>query len=112
MKRSLFYPLYGFFALASALIYDNILEPLARVGDRFLTLGLNFLDDFLPFAAVAGHSDMALRPSRDVTFLTSGLHRLAQPMKMRAGDDPDDEDDDDEIDNGLKIGASGSRLNC
>lgn len=112
MKR-LLYPFVSLMAATFALIHDFLLEPLARTGDRFLTFGLNFLDDMLPFAAVAGVPDVhALRPTREVTYLTRGLHRLAQPISMRQGDPDEDEDGDDEIDNGLMGGATGTRLNC
>lgn len=113
MKRTFLSAFVSVCLSAFAVLHDYLIEPLARTGDRFLTFGLNFLDDMVPFAAVAGVPGAVLRPSRDVTYLTRGLHRMAQPILMRAGDDPEDGHDPATIDNGLKIGAAASnRLNC
>ncbi|QXN72691.1 hypothetical protein RCZAHN_82 [Rhodobacter phage RcZahn] len=110
MKR-LFFSFVGLLATAFAFL-TPILQPVAALGDRFMTLTLNFLDDLVPFAAVAGPVGMhPLAATREVQYLQNGLHRLAQPVSMRVGD-PEDPDDDDgsDIDNGFVAG--GSRMIC
>lgn len=108
MRRLLlFHSLTGLMAAALAFM-TPILTPVAAVLDRVLTFGLNFLDRLTPMAAMAGPS-APMCPTRDVTFLTTGLHRLAQKRSC-LGDPEDDDEGDDEIDNGLA--RSGDRLNC
>lgn len=109
MTRPLFRPFVSLLA-ATFVFLTPILLPLAALGDRILTFGLTVFDTMFPLAEVAGHPGVLLRTTRDVTCLTTGLHRLAQ--KRSCLGDPDDEDEDDEIDNGLIGGATGTRLNC
>ena len=75
-----------YFGLAFAFL-TPILDPLARIGDRFLTLGLSFLDRISPFMEMAHAGLHPVMPTRDVTYLTTGLHRLAQPVSMRGPND-------------------------
>ena len=76
MKRILFLPFVSLLA-ASVAFLTPILTPIAVLGDRLLTFGLTFLDSFLPMPAMAGDFWHQMRPTREVTFLTRGLHRFA-----------------------------------
>lgn len=104
MLRRLFLPFAGLMAATYTL-----LDFCARTGDRLLTSALFFFDNLFPMAALAGPSPHSMAPTRDVTFLASGLHRLAQ-RRSCISDPEDDDEGDDEIDNGLT--RTGTRLNC
>lgn len=102
----LFRTLFGL--MAASFVYmtstsTSFLGTTAALGDRLLTFGLTFLDRLLPFQPALAGASHPLRPTRDVTFLTTGLHRLAQARSLRfagkdmmradGGDDDDDDDD-------------------
>jgi hypothetical protein len=83
-----------------AAIADTFFDSVQRLA-TFAYDGLIFAMDWLmparaDFAMPTGH---ALRPTREVQYLKTGLHRLAQPFLMRAGD-PEDGGDDDGTDTG------------
>lgn len=78
------------FAYLFSASIDHVLKPLALVGDWALTRIVLALDFLIPSQALALDNGHAFRPSRDVTFLTTGFHRLAQSRTMLG--DPDDED--------------------
>ena len=98
----------SFIALAFAFL-TPILEPAARFGDRVINFGLTVFDHMLPFTEMSTAGYHPAMPTREVTYLTTGLHRMAQPVSMRGPND-DDEDGTDEIDNGYP--AQFARLTC
>lgn len=105
--RTLFRPFAGL--LAATIVYlTPTLTFFAALGDRALTIGLRFLDSAFPVAAMAGHPAHPLVATREVTYLTTGLHRLAQ-KRCCLGDPEDDDEDDDAISNVL---GRSPRLNC
>lgn len=94
MKRFLFTPYIMSLVL-------HCLVPVAAFIDRAVSHTIDFayltLDLILPFRdetvlAVAGAARLSATGT-EVTYLTDGLHRLAQPRKMRMGDPEDDEDE-------------------
>lgn len=65
-------------------ILTLILAPAAALGDRLMTFGLTFIDTMFPMAAVAGApAGHPMAPTREVTYLTTGLHRLARCISRR-----------------------------
>lgn len=88
MKRS-YLPFVGFLHM--------VLMPLAILGDLVLTAIERFLGLLMPFDLVVTINGQVLRPTREVRFLQTGVHRMAQPKLMRVSDDDDDDDGSDEI---------------
>lgn len=70
-----------------------VLMPLAILGDLVLTATCRFLDLLMPFDHVVTINGPAPRPTREVRFLQTGVHRMAQPKLMRVSDDDDGSDD-------------------
>ena len=78
----------------------SLIIPLATMVDRLLAFTMNLFNSLMPLAAMpAGHVPMA--PTREVTYLTDGVHRLAQNILRCGPNDDDDGDDNGDLDNGL-----------
>jgi hypothetical protein len=92
-------------------LLSYLLAPLAMfaaLGDSLTSAVLNILDFLIPLPDVAFAGDVPLRTTREVTYLRTGVHRLAQKA-LCLTDDDDDDDDGEGLDNGL---AGRPRLNC
>ena len=91
MKRDYFhYSLFSFCMLA--------LTPLAAFFDRVSTIVLTAMDFVMPFTEMAYAGVHPMRPTREVTYLTRGIHRMAQNILRRGpnGDDGEPAGDDGE----------------
>lgn len=99
-----------FFTHAFISLLSFAFIPLAALIDRTLTFLVTSFDYLMPMAAMpAGHVPMA--PTREVTYLTQGVHRLAQNA-LRLGPNDDDEDDDEDGDDDIDNGLTDSRPRC
>lgn len=87
-----------------------LLAPLAMIGDTLISAVLTLLDFLIPMPDVAFAGDMPMRTTREVTYLRTGVHRLAQSANMVGPEDGDDDEGDGDLDNGLDDRRS--RLNC
>lgn len=85
MKPGFHYSLFSFCMLA--------LTPLAAFFDRVSTIVLSAMDFCLPFTEMATAGVHPMRPTREVTYLTRGVHRMAQNILRRGPPNDDDGDD-------------------
>lgn len=76
--------------------------PLASLIDRTIGFIINTFDHLMPMSSAAVVSGLVpMAPTREVTYLTDGVHRLAQNVLRRGPNDDDDGDGGDDLDNGL-----------
>lgn len=87
--RYTFRTFLNFVGIALATHLHAVLRPLASAADYALTRITLFFDMLTPAPMQLAY-DHPMRATREVTYMTTGLHRLAQP-RTRLGD-PDDED--------------------
>lgn len=88
--RYTFRTFMNFVGIALATHLHAMLRPLASAADYTLTRITLFFDMLTPAPMIMAGIGHPVRATRDVSYMTTGLHRLAQP-RTRLGD-PDDED--------------------
>lgn len=91
-----------FFTHAFASLLTIAFLPLAALIDRVTTFTAFAFDHLMPMTSAAVVSGLVpMAPTREVTYLTDGIHRLAQNILRCGPNDDDDGDDNGDLDKGL-----------